>query len=173
MGWKPRRRHFRSLAETTSKLLDPLLRKRAGLNIELMENWPQLVGEDIAQTTLPLKIIWSRRATNDEKFKPATLVVACEGYAAMRLTHESGEILQRINAFFGYIAIDRLKIEQRQVRLEDKKPEKKQMLTDSDRQAVHHLTDAIEDKALRHSLSELGFAIFSDKNQFSNKKFNK
>lgn len=173
MNWKPPKRHFRALSETTSKLLDPILRKRAGLNIELMDNWSHLVGEDVAETTMPIKIIWSRRTCQDDPFQPATLVVACEGYAAMRLTHESGEILQRINAFFGYIAINRIKIEQRSLQNAVKKTVKQPFLNECDRQLVDQMASGIEDDALRQSLCKLGFSVFAEKNMNSNKEFSK
>ncbi len=110
-----KKRYFCSLSETVSKMLDPVLRKRTGLNVALIEHWPQIAGYDISEHTMPLKIIWKYRAVQDEVFQPATLVVACEGFAALKLMHETDELLHRINAFFGYIAIDRIKIKQRSV----------------------------------------------------------
>ncbi|MHC5306665.1 DUF721 domain-containing protein [Bartonella sp. LJL80] len=173
MSRKPGKRHFRSLAETASILLDPILRKRTGLNIELMENWPQIVGEATAQSTLPLKIIWARRASQDDPFQPATLVVACEGFAAMKLQHESGEVIQRINAFFGYVAINRLKIEQRAVRFESVKPVARPPVDERDKVLITQLAAGVEDEGLRRSLCELGLAVFAEKNAISNKKFSK
>lgn len=172
MGWTPKKRHFRSLAETTSGLLEPILRKKTGLNLELMENWPLLVGRDIAQSTMPLKIIWSRRVSVDDPFKPATLVVGCEAYAAMILTHESNEILQRINAFFGYVAIDRIKIEQRVIEEKEVVRKKPPLVDDNDRKLIAELTGQIENEVLRKSLYNLGVSIFAQKHSLHNKKFN-
>lgn len=172
MGWKPKKQHFRSLAETASSLLEPILRKKTGLNLELMENWPLLVGEDIAQSTMPLKIIWARRTSVDDPFKPATLVVGCEAYAAMILTHESNEILQRINAFFGYVAIDRIKIEQRVVEEQKVMRKKRPPVDENDRKVIDELTGPIENEVLRKSLCDLGLSIFAQKHSLHDKKFN-
>ncbi|WP_303853755.1 DUF721 domain-containing protein [Bartonella apis] len=172
MGWKPKKRHFSSLAETASGLLEPLLRKKTGLSLELMANWATLVGEDIAKTTIPLKIIWSRRASIDDPFKPGTLVVGCEAYSAMILTHETGEILQRINAFFGYVAINRIKIEQRVIVKEEEARIERPPVNETDRKLIDELTGKIENDGLRNSLSDLGLSIFSQKYVSHGKKFN-
>lgn len=109
------KRHFYSLSEIIFKMLDPILRKRTGLNVALIENWSQIAGRDIAEHTVPLKIIWKRRVDQDEIFQPGTLIVACEGFVALKLIHETAELIHRINVFFGYIALNRIKIEQRNV----------------------------------------------------------
>ena len=51
----------------------------------------------------------------DDPFEPAVLVIACEGVAALHLQHETGEIISRINAFFGFNAIGRIRIVQKPV----------------------------------------------------------
>ena len=45
-----------------------------------------------------------------KSFEPAALVIACEGAAALRLQHETGEIIERVNAFLGFGAIGRLEL---------------------------------------------------------------
>ncbi|EJF90548.1 DUF721 domain-containing protein [Bartonella tamiae] len=167
---KKNKRRFYSLGETAAKMLDPLLRKKAGLNIELIDNWSHIVGEDIAQTTVPKKIIWTKRAQFDEVFEPATLVVICEGYSAMKLTHEIDEFLQRINAFFGYIAINRIKIEQGQVHTSNIPLKKEHDIDEVDKALVQELTADIEDDKLRQSLCNLGLAVFSEKNMSHHEK---
>ncbi len=159
-----KKRIFYSLSETVFKILDPVLRKRTGLNVELIEHWPQIVGHDISEHTMPLKIIWKRRAHQDEVFQPATLVVACEGFAALKLMHETEEFLHKINGFFGYIAIDRIKIEQRSLSVFMNHLPLKPTLSEQDKKCVEKMLEGIEDKSLRQSLYKLGCCIFSEKN---------
>ncbi|EJF86768.1 DUF721 domain-containing protein [Bartonella rattimassiliensis] len=155
---------FYSLSETVFKILDPVLRKRTGLNVELIEHWSQIAGNDISEHTMPFKIIWKRRADQDEVFQPATLVVACEGFAALKLMHETEELLHRINGFFGYIAIGRIKIEQRSISVFINHLPKKLDLSEQDKKCVEKMLEGIEDKSLRQSLYKLGCCIFSEKN---------
>ncbi|EJF85761.1 DUF721 domain-containing protein [Candidatus Bartonella washoeensis] len=164
-----KKRHFYSLAETVSKMLDPVLRKRTGLNMALIEHWSQIVGHDISEYAMPLKIIWKRRADQDEIFQPATLIVACEGFAALKLMHETDELLHRINVFFGYVALDRIKIEQKRIfvlnnHLQTKLALSELALNEKDKKCVEKMLESVEDKSLRQSLYELGCCIFAEKN---------
>lgn len=172
MGWKPKKSHFSSLAETTAGLLDPILRKKTGLSMELMQNWPLLIGEEIAGSTIPLKILWPRRSSIDDPFKPATLVVGCEAYAAMILTHETTEILQRINAFFGFIAVNRIKIEQCVIEKEEVVRFKRPPVDENDRKFIDEVTMQIDNIGLRNSLTDLGLSIFAEKHTGHDKNFN-
>lgn len=157
------KRGFRPLADTAYGIIDPILRRRAGLNVELLDNWPEMVGVQTAEVTMPLKIVWPRRHHEDDPFEPATLIVACEGFAAMRVQHESGEIIQRINAFFGFCAISRLKVEQRPVRVCVPKAQPERFLDENERIWVEDQVADITNDALRVSLEKLGKRILSSK----------
>ncbi|ABM45638.1 hypothetical protein H704_00383 [Bartonella bacilliformis Peru38] len=163
MNKKYHKHHFYSLSETVAGILDPILRKRTGLNMALVEHWPQIAGFDVAEYTMPLKIIWGYRSSQDEIFQPATLVVACEGFSALKLMHETGELIQRINSFFGYVAINRIKIEQKQVDIRVDQLRVKSALNEKDKKRIEKMLDGVENKNLRQSLYELGCCIFSEK----------
>lgn len=159
------RKGFQPLAEMALQLVDPILHKRAGLNIQLLESWPEIVGPDIAAVSQPQKIIWPRRAHEDDAFVPATLLVACEGFSAMKLQHESGEVIERINVFFGFSAIGRLKIEQKPVRAPTPLPPRAVVLDDQEHQLLQHMTTEIDNDALRQALLRLGTGILGGKMQ--------
>lgn len=164
MSKQRKKHHFYSLSETVSKILDPVLCKRTGLNVALIEHWQQIAGGDISEHTIPLKIIWKRRANPDETFQPATLVVACEGFTALKLMHETEELLHRINVFFGYIAIDRIKIEQRSISVLTNHLPMKLSLNEKDKKCIKKMIEEVEDKNLQQSLYQLGCCIFAEKN---------
>ncbi len=107
------RRGFRPLADMASGLVDPMLQKRAGINLALLQSWEDIVGPAIGATSRPLRILWPRRLREDDPFSPATLIIACEGFAALQVQHETGEIINRINGFLGFSAIGRIRIEQK------------------------------------------------------------
>jgi hypothetical protein len=113
MAAKRARRNAVAVGDLATELLDPLLRKRAGMSIALVQSWDEIVGERLADMSRPEKIAWPRRAHEDDPFEPATLIVACEGVAAMRIQHETGEIIARVNAFLGFGAIGRIRIVRR------------------------------------------------------------
>ncbi|WP_336294748.1 DUF721 domain-containing protein [Bartonella sp. CB169] len=163
MNKKFKKRYFYSLSEAVSKILDPALCKRTGLNTALIEHWPQIVGYEIGEHTIPLKIIWKRRAVQDEVFQPATLVVACEGFAVLKLAHEIDELLHRINVFFGYFVVDRIKIEQRCLSAPTNHLPVNSVLKEEDKKRMEKMLEDVEEESLRQSLYKLGCCIFAEK----------
>jgi len=103
------------LSLMTAGLLAPVLQKKAGLNVRLIRNWAEIVGQAVAAAAVPVKISWPRQADKAGRgdFAAAVLVIACFGYEAVKLQHETSEIIARINRFFGYRAIGKIRIEQR------------------------------------------------------------
>ena len=101
------------VSDLVSNILDPVLRKRAGISIGLVQSWEEIAGPRLAAHSRPEKIQWPRRLHEDDPFQPAVLVIACEGMAALHLQHETSEIIGRVNAFLGFAAIGRIRIVQK------------------------------------------------------------
>lgn len=157
-------RGFRPLADTATGLLDPLLRKRAGINLSLIQSWEDVVGAGLGQSSRPLRIMWPRRLHENDPFQPATLVIACEGFAAMRMQHETGEIINRVNGFLGFAAIGRIKIEQKPLSGKRERPLRKRVdLPPSQTRKIAGQTSIIEDDGLRSALERLGRSIAASK----------
>ena len=154
---------FRPLADPASGILDPVLRKRAGITIELLQSWEEVVGPDLGQQSRPLKLLWPRRAHEDDPFQPATLIIACQGFTAMRMSHETGEIISRVNAFLGFAAVGRIKIEQKPVAATAAKRRQLPPLDASTRARISHSVEDIEDESLRDALERLGQSIQAEK----------
>ena len=146
-----------------SAVLDPVLAKRAGMTSALLAAWPQIVPAMLAETTRPQKINWPRRAHEDDPFKPATLIVAAEGMAALHVQHQSGEIIQRVNAFFGFQAVERLQLVQKPVAPERKPQRRKAPVSAVDEKRIEALAEGIEDEGLREALIRLGRSVKQDK----------
>jgi len=150
---------FRPVAETAGGVLDPMLRKRAGLVVDLLQSWDEIIGGDLAETSRPLRIAWPRRPQGDETFVPGNLVIACEGFAAMRIQHQTAEICDRVNAYCGFAAVSGVRIEQRPVGAR-RRPRKETPSLGAEAEArLGAITSGIEDEALREALLNLGRSI--------------
>ena len=150
MAARPRSSHPVPVSDLASAIIDPVLRKRAGVSIGLVQSWE--------------KIVWPRRLHEEDPFEPATLVIACEGAAALHLQHETGEIIGRVNAFLGFAAIGRIKIVQKPVR-HNRGPEPAR-LRELDREEVSRIARSvggIEDEGLRASLERLGRSVLGSR----------
>lgn len=163
MAGKRSRGNATPVSDLAIAVLDPLLRKRAGMTIGLLQSWEEIVGEALARTTRPEKIAWPRRLHEDDPFEPATLIIACEGRAALYVQHETGEIIARVNAFLGFGAVGRIKIVQKQVEVLAKPKPKPRGLTRGEEVRLGSLITAVEDEGLRAALERLGRAVIVSK----------
>lgn len=164
MASTPRTGNARPVGDIATGILDPVLRKKAGISTGLVQSWDEIVGEKLATRTRPEKIVWPRRAGDDDPFQPATLVIACEGAAALHLQHETGEIISRINAFLGFAAVARIKIVQKPVARQKKPgPKAPRPLSPAEAVRLAGTVEGIEDDGLRASLERLGKTILGSK----------
>ncbi len=164
------KRGFRPLADMASGLVDPVLQKRAGINIALLQSWEDIVGPAVGASSRPLRIIWPRRIREDDPFTPATLVIACEGFAALKIQHETGEIISRVNGFLGFSAIGRVRVEQKPPVIPAKRRVKRLApLGPAEERSIDKATAGIEDDALRLALARLGKNILAEKRSIAKK----
>jgi len=152
------------VSDLTSGILDPVLRKRSGISIGLVQSWEEITGPRLAAHTRPERIIWPRRMQEDDPFQPATLVIACEGFAALGVQHETGEIIGRVNAFLGFNAVGRIKIVQKPMprAVERPKPRLKPV-SPAEQAKIAATVGGVEDEGLRASLERLGRTILGSR----------
>lgn len=153
----------RPVGDLVGRVVDPLLRKRAGISLMLLQSWEEIAGPRLAAVTRPEKIAWPRRLSEDDPFRAGQLIVACEAVAAMRLQHESGELIGRVNALLGFEAIDRLRIVQKPVAAAAPARPQPRRLTAEEEQALQRRTGAVDDEGLRTALERLGRSVLAAK----------
>ncbi|MET3793106.1 DUF721 domain-containing protein [Aquamicrobium terrae] len=154
------------VSDLATGILDPVLRKRAGISVGLVQSWEEIVGERLASSCRPEKIQWPRRMREEDPFEPAVLVIACEGLAALHIQHQSGEIIGRVNAFLGFAAIGRIRIVQKPLTgTTRKKPPTLRPLSEPEKAKLARTVGKIEDEGLRAALERLGETVLGRKKQ--------
>ncbi|WP_279481504.1 DUF721 domain-containing protein [Aureimonas sp. SK2] len=160
-GAKPARRGVRPIGDLVSALVEPVVARKAGMSLDLLGAWPEIVGPRLEEGCRPEKLVWPK-AYNDDDMEPATLVIACEGAFALRLQHQVETIIARVNDFFGYRAVSKVRIVQRAVRIE--RPNRKPATAPLDaghRRTIHEATARIESDKLRAALERLGESVLA------------
>lgn len=161
---KPPYRSAVPVSDLVTEVLDPVMRKRAGISIGLVQSWEEIVGPRLAASSRPQRIVWPRRIRDDDPFEPAVLEIACEGLAALHIQHQTGEIITRVNAFLGFSAVGRIKILQKPVSAPAKTARKAPApISASEASALDARLRPIEDEALRASLERLGRSVMGSK----------
>lgn len=157
---RSKEKRVRSVGDVVGSLMEPVLARRTGMTLDLIRAWPEICGNDFATTTRPLKIDWPRRAHEDDPFEPASLIVACEPSVALFFQHEQAVLIERINLFFGFAAIKRVRIQQKPV-ADTSKPQKGKAaeLSKEEAQRLQNLLAGIADPELRQKMEKLGRGI--------------
>ncbi|MCP4181895.1 MAG: DUF721 domain-containing protein [Hyphomicrobiales bacterium] len=164
----PRKRPpARKVSEFVGKIIEPVLSRRSGMTIDLLNAWPELVGDDYCDFTRPQKINWPNRAHEDDPFKPGILVVACDSSRALYFQHDLSRICERVNVFFGFAAIAKLKIVQKPVqKLRLRKSHDPQnipvQLDENRKKRLNAILDHISDPDLKQKLEKLGQGVMSN-----------
>jgi hypothetical protein len=163
-NFKPFRRAkgAQALADLVPDLLDPVLQRRAGLTTALVAAWPEIAGPDYAGRTVPLRSVWSRADSALDGGGPAILVVAADPAVALMVQHETEALLARVNAFFGYRAIDRIKVERKAVAVRKSRTVRAEP-GPVERFKADALVAGVDDEGLRMALARLGANVMAAK----------
>ena len=144
---KPRSRSL-SLNQLVNRITAPVLKKRGFRDVQIIENWSEIVCPQLAALSLPEKL--SHRGRDG-----AVLTVRVEGAMALELQHMVPQILERINQFYGRDAISRLQIIQGPLPMPARRP-KKIIIDEENKRAAEQYVEDFPDGPLRSALSRLG-----------------
>lgn len=111
----------RPIGAFVEKALDSAARARGFATTALLSDWRAIAGAELARYTMPDRIIWPRRRdhwddadadnpkSRGHRRDGATLVLRIEGPRAIEVQHRGTQILERINAYFGYRAVTEMR----------------------------------------------------------------
>jgi len=151
---KPRPSQPRPLAAFLNTCLSDAFARQGFASREIVTHWPEIVGREIAANAEPIRMQWPRNPHGDE---PATLVLRVEGPAALEVQHQSGLVIERVNRFFGWRAVDRLALRQAPLR-GTRKPTPRAAPDPSAAERIAQALD-VRDDSLRGALGRLGAAV--------------
>jgi len=146
----------RPLGTLVGKTIDDAFKRQGFASREIVTRWAQIVGPEIAAHAQPIKMQW-QRAREDEAAPPATLVLRVEGPAAIEIQHQAALVVERVNRFFGWQAVDRITLRQAPLQ----RPAPRPARPAPDREAADRIASglAIADEPLRSALGRLGAAV--------------
>jgi hypothetical protein len=145
----------RPVAAALPRLAGPVLGKRGLGEAQLLKEWASIVGADLAEHAMPTKLSFPHGERRD-----GTLRLRVAPGIAPELQHREPQILERINAFFGYRAVARLALVQGPpLRAPEKRPPAPRPLAPAESAALEQRLAGIADPALRDALERLGRAV--------------
>jgi hypothetical protein len=145
---------LRRLPEVLGKVLDPASRRRGLAEARVLTDWPSIVGEVLAARCQPVKLTAGGRSDG------GVLHVHVAGSAALELQHSEPQLLERINRYFGYVAVARLRLIRAPLALPRRTPAAAAPPLDpAERAEVEAVVQPVADAALRAALAGLGATL--------------
>lgn len=150
-----RRAGLRALAGVTPGLTDPLLRKRGFVEGRIVRDWPVIAGAELAAACLPESLSFPRGRRDG-----ATLRLLAAPARALEVQHAVVQLIERVNAHFGWAAVARVALRQGPLPAPPKpRLRPMQALSAAERAGVAERVAPIADPELRRRLAALGEAV--------------
>ena len=94
---------LRSFKDTLPKNIKKIIKKKGHIFSETLNNWKYIVGDDL------FKICYPKIFKNSNKFGVSTLQVMVKRGHEVDLEYSKKNIMDKMNSFFGYTVIEKLK----------------------------------------------------------------
>ena len=94
---------LRSFKDTLPKNIKKIIKKKGHIFSETLNNWKYIVGNEIFQICYP------KSFKNSNKFGVSTLQVMVKRGHEIDLEYSKKEIMDKMNSFFGYAVVEKLK----------------------------------------------------------------
>ncbi|MBF0167603.1 MAG: DUF721 domain-containing protein [Alphaproteobacteria bacterium] len=151
---------LKSVAGLALKAARPALGRQGFAETELLARWEAIAGPQLAEHTLPIRVIPKKRDEGITGHGGVLHLKVDSGPAAMMLSYMEPQIIERVNAYFGWKAIDRLKLIQGPL---PGRPQRKipahRPLSAAEEAKLASLLESVDDPELKTALLNLGRAV--------------
>ena len=139
---------LRSFKDTLPKNIKKIIKKKGHIFSETLNNWKYIVGTEIFQICYP------KSFKNSNRFGVSTLNVMVKRGHEIDLEYSKKEIMDKMNSFFGYAVVEKLKF----ISFDDAQTKFKKVDENENHVANSKYTDRINDiknDKIKKSLLEL------------------
>lgn len=146
----------RRIGQAVPEVAGKVLGKRGLAFGALITDWPSIVGHQLSLRTAPDKLSFPRG-----KREEATLHIRAMGAIALELQHLEPQIVERINGFFGYRAVARIRLIHAPPPARTAAPVRPRPLSMDEEISVVTAAAAVEDEELRATLERFGRSLLA------------
>jgi len=139
---------LRSFKDTLPNNIKKIIKKKGHIFSETINNWKFIVGTELFQICYP------KSFKNSNKFGVSTLLIMTKRGHEVDLEYSKKEIIDKMNSFFGYAVVEKLKF----ISFDDTQTKFKKIEENDNNVTNNKYTDRIKDiknDKIRNSLLEL------------------
>jgi hypothetical protein len=154
------RKGFLRASDAAKGMIRPALTKRGFSEARILVEWDSVVGERIGDLCRPVRLGYAAK-----EGMGGTLTVGCPGACALEVQHLTPQIIERVNAHYGYRAISRIRLvqlgpeafEERKAKTKPPQPRPEEVAE------IRRTTASVQSEDLRGALERLGRNIATRK----------
>ncbi len=153
---------LKAIATQVPKLTKEALKRRGAAFATIVAEWANIVGPALASSTLPEKLGTPPRPPKGVSAPPqaGVLTLRVAGGAAMELQHLAPQLVERINSFTGFKAVERLRFVQGPMPLAGDPPSPPpRPLTAAETRELGQAVESLSDPDLQAALLRLGAGL--------------
>ena len=94
---------LRSFKDTLPKNIKKVINKKGHIYSETLNNWKYIVGENL------FKVCYPKSFKNSNRFGVSTILIMVKRCHEIDMEYSKKEIMDKMNSFFGYSVIEKLK----------------------------------------------------------------
>ena len=155
-GPRIHRRGPQAFAGDAAGLLKHHLLANGFADVDLVTRWAAIVGASLAQRTLPQRL--SGKAEDGQ-----TLTLLADDRAALELQHQTPQLIDKINTYFGRTVVKKIKVIVGDLPQPVVAPPPVRTLTSAEETALHETTEQISDPELKAAFVRLGRRALAEK----------
>ena len=95
---------LRSFKDTLPKNIKRVINKRGHIYSETLNNWKNIVGDDL------FKVCYPKSFKSSNKFTVSTLLIMVKRGHEVDLEYSKKKIMDKMNTFFGYTVVEKIKL---------------------------------------------------------------
>jgi len=161
-------RWARPFSDLVQPAIADALKARGFATADIIGHWPDIVGARLAEQSQPVKIQWPPRPKTEKPDsapqQAATLILRVESAFALEIEMSAAQIVERINAVFGWRCIGKLRLKQGPVEYPAPKASPRlPVLAPAQSRKLAKDLSGIEDSGLREALERLGRQVRGSK----------
>jgi len=146
---------LRSFKDTLPKNIKKVINKKGHIYSETLSNWKYIVGENL------FKICYPKSFKNSNRFGVSTLLIMVRRGHEVDLEYSKKEIMDKMNSFFGYVVVEKLKFtsfnDEKEILIREKDPQ--EYVTNK---KYHKKINDVKNDKIKKSLLELT-KVFKEK----------
>ena len=146
---------LRSFKDTLPKNIKKVINKKGHIYSETLSNWKYIVGDDL------FKVCYPKSFKNSNRFGVSTLLIMVKRGREVDLEYSKKEIMDKMNSFFGYKVVEKLKFISfnDEGKILNKEDDQKENVTNK---KYHKKINDVKNEKIKKSLLELT-KVFKEK----------